>query len=200
MRHLKAGRKLNRSSAHRQALFRNMIQSVLMHGSIITSVAKAKECAGKVDKMITLAKRAEVKIQEMTAQMKKEANDQVTPELQKKIDQRAQAIQVNYLRRIISKLQDIKIAHKLFKEIVPLFKERKGGYTSVLRINKTRPGDHSPRAILRLVEIPQEDKKRKAEHKEKIRKQREKDRAKKEQEKEKEKAQAQEKQEASKES
>jgi large subunit ribosomal protein L17 len=173
MRHLKAGRKLNRDSEHRQALFRNMIQSVLRHGSVITSVAKAKECAGKVDKVITLAKRAERKVEEMTAKMKKDVNEQVTPELQQQIDKRAQAIRVNYLRRVLSKIQDVQLTHKLFKEIAPLFKERKGGYTSVLRYNQFRPGDNSPRAVLRLIEIPQQDKQRKAEHKEKMRKQRE---------------------------
>ena len=57
MRHLKAGRKLNRSSAHRRALLRNLVTSLLQHEHLQTTDAKAKEMRRWVDRMITLGKR-----------------------------------------------------------------------------------------------------------------------------------------------
>ncbi len=57
MRHLKSGRKLNRTSAHRKALFRNLVTSLLEHEHVQTTDAKAKELRRVADRMITLAKR-----------------------------------------------------------------------------------------------------------------------------------------------
>jgi large subunit ribosomal protein L17 len=55
MRHKKSGRKLNRNSSHRKAMFRNMARAVLTHETIRTTEAKAKELRGVVDGLITLA-------------------------------------------------------------------------------------------------------------------------------------------------
>ena len=57
MRHLKAGRKLGRTSAHRKALFRNMVTALITRERIRTTLAKAKELRGKVEKTITLGKK-----------------------------------------------------------------------------------------------------------------------------------------------
>ena len=57
MRHLKAGRKFGRTSAHRKALFRNLVQALIKRESISTTLAKAKELRGKVEKTITLGKK-----------------------------------------------------------------------------------------------------------------------------------------------
>ena len=57
MRHLKSGRKLNRTSAHRSAMFRNMVTSLLLHEHLHTTDAKAKELRRWADRMITLGKR-----------------------------------------------------------------------------------------------------------------------------------------------
>ena len=57
MRHLKTGRRLGRTSAHRKALFRNMVTALIMHERIRTTLAKAKEMRGKVEKTITLGKK-----------------------------------------------------------------------------------------------------------------------------------------------
>jgi large subunit ribosomal protein L17 len=57
MRHLKSGRKLNRTSAHRKALLRNLVTSLLEHEQVRTTDAKAKELRRVADRMITLAKR-----------------------------------------------------------------------------------------------------------------------------------------------
>ena len=57
MRHKSGGRKLQRTSAHRTALFRNMSASLIKHEQITTTVAKAKELRPYVEKLVTLAKR-----------------------------------------------------------------------------------------------------------------------------------------------
>ncbi len=57
MNHRKTGRKLGRSGAHRKALFRNMVTSLLEHEQIRTTDAKAKELRGIAERMITLGKR-----------------------------------------------------------------------------------------------------------------------------------------------
>ena len=55
MRHNKSGRKLNRNSSHRSAMFKNMARAVLTYETIRTTEAKAKELRGVVDGLITLA-------------------------------------------------------------------------------------------------------------------------------------------------
>lgn len=58
MRHHKSGRKLNRTSSHRQAMFRNMAVSLLRHEQIVTTVPKAKELRRVAEPLITLGKSA----------------------------------------------------------------------------------------------------------------------------------------------
>lgn len=60
MRHLKAGSKLNRTSSHRDAMFRNMVTSLLKYDRIQTTETKAKALRGWVDHVITLAKRGDL--------------------------------------------------------------------------------------------------------------------------------------------
>ena len=60
MRHRKSGRKLNRNSSHRQAMFRNMAVSLLEHEAIKTTLPKAKELRRVAEPLITLAKEDSV--------------------------------------------------------------------------------------------------------------------------------------------
>ena len=57
MRHRLSGRKLNRTSAHRKAMFSNMAVALLKHEQIKTTLPKAKELRGIVDRLVTLGKR-----------------------------------------------------------------------------------------------------------------------------------------------
>ena len=57
MRHRLSGRKLNRTSAHRKAMFKNMAAALIKHEQIETTLPKAKELSPVVDKLITLGKR-----------------------------------------------------------------------------------------------------------------------------------------------
>ena len=60
MRHRKSGRKLNRNSSHRKAMFRNMSASLFEHEMIQTTLAKAKELRRVTDRMITLGKKGDL--------------------------------------------------------------------------------------------------------------------------------------------
>ena len=60
MRHMKSGRKLNRNSSHRKAMFRNMASSLIEHEIIKTTVPKAKELRRVAEPLITLAKEDSV--------------------------------------------------------------------------------------------------------------------------------------------
>ena len=57
MRHKLAHRKLNRTSEHRKALFKNMLNSLIKYEQITTTLPKAKELKPKIDKVITLGKK-----------------------------------------------------------------------------------------------------------------------------------------------
>lgn len=60
MRHRKAGRKLNRTSSHRKAMFANMSAALIKHEQIVTTLPKAKELKPIMDKLITLGKRGDL--------------------------------------------------------------------------------------------------------------------------------------------
>ncbi len=60
MRHLNQGRKLNHTSAHRKALFRNLVLALVKHERIKTTDAKAKELRRYADRMVTLGKRGDL--------------------------------------------------------------------------------------------------------------------------------------------
>ena len=60
MRHRISGRKLNRTSAHRKALLKNMAAALIKHEQIKTTLPKAKELAPHVEKLITLGKRGDL--------------------------------------------------------------------------------------------------------------------------------------------
>lgn len=60
MRHRMSGRKLNRTSSHRKAMFANMAAALIKHEQITTTLPKAKEMRGITDRLITLGKRGDL--------------------------------------------------------------------------------------------------------------------------------------------
>ena len=65
MRHRKSGRKLNRTSSHRKAMFANMAAALIKHEQIVTTLPKAKELRPFVDKLVTLAKKGDLAARRM---------------------------------------------------------------------------------------------------------------------------------------
>lgn len=122
MRHKVAGHRLKRSSAHRRALYKNLITELFRHRRITTTEAKARAMRSEAEKLITVAKRS------MDAESDVHARRQV--------------------RRTIG---DREVVQELFETIAPGYKNRPGGYTRIIKLGP-RQGDAAPMAIVELVE------------------------------------------------
>lgn len=193
MRHRKRGRSLGRSSSHRKALASNLLRSLFQHGTIVTTLAKAKEFAPQADKLITIAKRAEVKAKELSEKLENSE--------QENVEQQVNALKAFYFKRALSILHDRKLVQRLFYDIAPQYAERAGGYTQVLHLDKTRLGDNARQAVLKLVEeLPEESEYEKSSEELELEKERrKKDEKKKKEQEKKAKARAKEKEKAKKE-
>ncbi len=90
MKHRKSVLKLNRTSSHRKAMFRNMVTSLFKHSSIKTTEAKAKGLRSIADKMITLAKRGDLhaRRQALAYIMEKDVVHTLFNEVSEKFDSR----------------------------------------------------------------------------------------------------------------
>ncbi|NMC70881.1 MAG: 50S ribosomal protein L17 [Myxococcales bacterium] len=149
MRHRNFGRKLGRNTAHLRALFRNMAASLVLHGRIETTLAKAKELRTFVEPLITKAIHLR---RTLPAGSRKPT-----------ADQQARAL---HLRRLIAarlpqaatmkgedgdrRLSRRELVAYLADEIAPRYLSRPGGYTRIRRLG-FRKGDNAPWAILEMV-------------------------------------------------
>lgn len=135
MRHLKTGRKLGRNSSHRKAMYRNMVTSLMVHGRIRTTEAKAKELRRFAEKVITLGKHVAPSTLESLS----------GAELEK-----AQARRLYNFRRASYWVHDRAGLAKVFDEYAERYKERPGGYTRIYKVGY-RAGDNAPMAVIELV-------------------------------------------------
>ena len=142
MRHRKSGRQLGRNSSHRKAMYRNMATSLLEHGQIRTTDAKAKELRKVVEKLITLSKR-------ITPTAIDEAGDEQAVQL------RAQ--RVHAVRQARKVVKDRAVLQVLFGEYSERYQDRPGGYTRITKIGR-RHGDNAPLSLIELVDEPCEPK------------------------------------------
>jgi large subunit ribosomal protein L17 len=134
MRHRKAGVHLSRTSAHRKALFSNLVAALLTNERIRTTDAKAKETRRLAERTITWARR-------------------VGEVLTKKPDRRTteeSARVVHAVRMARRVVRDRGAVMKLFDEIAPRFLGRRGGYTRIVKLGQ-RPGDAAPMSLLELL-------------------------------------------------
>lgn len=134
MRHKRAGLHLSRTSAHRKALFSNMVAALLTYERIHTTTVKAKEIRRLAERVITWARR-------------------LGPILTKKPDKRTdqeRARVVHAMRMALRVVRDRDAVLKLFDEIGPRFLARHGGYTRLMKTDQ-RAGDAAPMAFLELL-------------------------------------------------
>jgi large subunit ribosomal protein L17 len=172
MRHRKRGRVLGRSPSHRKAMFKNLASALFLterqaeaednepkvKGRIVTTLPKAKEIRPLVEKCITLACSA----LEHADEAKQYATDASRNSEDWKAWRRgeqwqkwaaAMAPAVAARRRLITMLGDKKAVTVLLAEVAPRFRDRKGGYTRIVRLAKPRLGDAGTRAILEFVGV-----------------------------------------------
>ena len=126
MRHRKHNHQLGVKSAHRVSLVANLSCSLIEHGRIKTTLAKARALRPAIEKLITLAKKAHLS----------EDN----------------ARKVHYRRLAISRLRNKKAVSKLFDELVDQFTGRNGGYTRIYKLALPRLGDAADMALIEFVE------------------------------------------------
>lgn len=127
MRHKNKVRILGRSHAHRKAMFENMVTSLFDHERIITTKEKGKELKIVSEKLITKAKK-NILISDS--------------EPEKKLHNKKEVFRV---------IKNKDVVKKLFDDIAPRFKDRKGGYTRMYLLGK-RDGDAAEMAVVELVE------------------------------------------------
>ena len=123
MRHLKHRFQLGRKKEHRIALMSNLGAALLRHGRIQTTLPKAKALRPFIEKIITLAKKAEG----------------ASPE-------RA----LHYRRLALSRVRDKDAVATLFNERASEFSSRDGGYTRIYKLG-TRVGDAAEMAVIQLI-------------------------------------------------
>jgi len=134
MRHRVAGLRLSRPTAHRKALFSNLVAALFQNERIRTTEAKARETRRLAERTITWARRV--------GDILNKKKDSRTP------DESARVVHaVRMARRIV---RDRDAVVKLFDELAPRFSARRGGYTRILKIGQ-RPGDAAPMSLLELV-------------------------------------------------
>jgi large subunit ribosomal protein L17 len=142
-RHMIFGRQLSRDTEHRIAMRRNLVQSLFEHGTVRTTLPKAKECQGMAEKMITLAKKGLGATGDDAKRLKLLYRRRVIQELND--------------RRLVDENQDFltgdtkTVVQRLFNEIAPKFTDRVGGYTRIIKTADYRIGDGGSIVILALA-------------------------------------------------
>ncbi|MEM1221961.1 MAG: 50S ribosomal protein L17 [Verrucomicrobiota bacterium] len=129
MRHSKRRHILGVSGPHRSAMMGNLSVALITHGRIETTLAKAKALRPFIEKVITLAKKAEA------------ANDA--------------ARKLHFRRLAIARVRDKKAVATLFDERVSEFMDRPGGYTRIYKLGQ-RVGDASEMALIELIDASDE--------------------------------------------
>jgi large subunit ribosomal protein L17 len=135
MRHLRAGRTLNRNATHRLALKRNLMSALIRskNGRIITTVEKAKEARPFIEKLITLAKKG-------TLQSRRLAEARLGP-----------CAYASARSGEDDETDNRTILAKLFDDLGPRFQNRAGGYTRIILRHERRLGDGGKTAFLELL-------------------------------------------------
>jgi large subunit ribosomal protein L17 len=134
MRHRCSGRKFGRNAPHRDAMFRNMVTSLIEHERITTTEPKGKELRRFVEKTITRG----ISVHEL---------------VKKPVEERSkleQAKVVHAFRMAGRLIRTSEVLRKLFTEVAPKMSGRPGGYTRLIKV-APRPGDGAPMVIVELV-------------------------------------------------
>lgn len=155
MRHLKAHRKLGRTTEHRISMLRNLATSLInsREDRIVTTLPKAKELRPFVERAITLSRRA--------ASLEGNNSDATGVHLRR---QAAGFFHAGNYRRATTtrrgqtpapRTAGVAALRRLFDELGERFKDRPGGYTRIIKMGR-RTGDGAQLAIIELVDNPRE--------------------------------------------
>jgi large subunit ribosomal protein L17 len=172
MRHRKRGRVLGRAPSHRKAMLKNLASALFLternaedednepevKGRVITTVAKAKEVRPLVEKCVTIACKALEHVDASKEHSTDAPRNSDTWKTWRKSDRwrkwaAAIAPAVASRRRLQQLLGDKLAVTVLLSTVAPRFRERRGGYTRIVKLAKPRLGDAGPRAIIEFVGV-----------------------------------------------
>ena len=158
MRHLKAHRKLGRTTEHRISLLRNLATSLINSDKeyIVTTTAKAKELRPFIEKAITLARKAqdldgndgklrEVHLRRQATRFFHAGNSTF----------KTAASRFGVKKGEVERTAGVAAVQKLFGELGERYKDRNGGYTRIIRLGR-RQGDNAEMAVIELVDNARE--------------------------------------------
>ena len=131
MRHRIAGKQLSRTTAHRKAMRRNLAASLIEHGAVRTTPAKAKEVRPFVERLITIARDGTLHARRRVIAM---LGDRAMTDAES------------------GEIVEQTVIAKLFNEVAPQYADRPGGYTRIIHLPERRIGDAGEQVLLQLVE------------------------------------------------
>lgn len=172
-------RKLGRTSSQRKAMLRSLVTQILMHGSIKTTEARAKEARKDVEKLIALAIKETDNVEEVTIKAKVAKKDKDGKRIKEVVDGKKKTVydevdkiikkdkpsRLHARRKMLEILypastfenkdkkktkKQVDLVSKLFDEYAPKYKDRKGGYTRIVKIGQ-RVGDQAMEVLFELV-------------------------------------------------
>lgn len=165
MRHRKRTAKIASTNSHSSALLANLACSLIKHNRVTTTLAKAKALRPVVEKLVTLGKRSQIAVFNATTAI--DQNSRRSAVLKNVHFRRLAAAKLKQqsktffhgtkdhpgkTRRLRWRQQQ-DVVHILFDRIAPVFKERKGGYTRIVKLSPRR-GDAAMMAIIEWVDAP----------------------------------------------
>lgn len=145
MRHLKRTAKLGLQFEHRNAMLANLVCSLIKHKRVTTTLAKAKAARSVAEKIVTLGKSGSLHDRRLVAARLRQQPRSLFKGTAKRKGATAR----------IAWRESEDVVHILFDKIAPVFKDRQGGYTRIIRLNE-RQGDAAQRAIIEWVDLPVE--------------------------------------------
>src|SRR5215210_5183545 len=156
MRHLRAHRKLGRTTEHRLSLLRNLATSLInaRNEQIVTTLPKAKELRPFIERVITLSRRAQNLTGDETAAQSVHLRRQAAAFFH--AGNRGQAVSAGKRgQERAPRTAGVAAVKRLFDELGERYKDRPGGYTRIVKLGR-RVGDNAELAIIELVDNPQE--------------------------------------------
>jgi len=169
MRHRRAGYRLNRKTAHRTAMLRNIAAGLFEHGQITTTIPKAKAVQPFVEKIITLAKRGDLAARRRVIALlggdrrgfdwlylPKDASDGEKEQVER-LKERASGFfdvpdSAQVERNRYGELRKApKLVRHIFENVAPQFSDRPGGYTRVVKLGRRRIGDATELCVIQFV-------------------------------------------------
>lgn len=172
-------RKLGRTTSQRKAMLRSLVTQIILHGKIVTTETRAKEARKIVEPLIALACKEADNYETLTVKAKVARKDKDGNRIKQEVDGKKKTVydlvdktikkdkpsRLNARRKIMSVLypastfddpkkkkskRKVDLVAKLFDEYAPKYKDRKGGYTRIVKIGQ-RSGDQAMEVLFEFV-------------------------------------------------